>query len=297
MRRQGVKKAAIEISPDFVRLLVGEIEGHRFSAEVRRSRMIDIAGEAAEGGFQIENKVALVVMEYVEQAAQSNAKLTGVYFSSLLGESNGMKSLCSRVSRVSGVECIQLNPDDEARYIYRGCLNSRNRPPERLLVLRAAPPLNWIIGGTRTEMVECEEVDVDISAIGNRLINSKNGMDTLKKIHVSLCDKVSMLSVEFGVPLAATGAAASIASMMNLNMDEYDVNVIHSSRVKFTKIERILTSISNENPALRSRSFSEGTPAVNIGGMCLLKSVMDVLGARRVHVVESALLAGILLEH
>lgn len=291
------KKAVIEISPDFIRFLVGELEGKRLSAVLRNGRMNRLSISDRVSRFQTENQVSLAVLEYAEIARGMNAELCGVYFSALMGSSSAVKSLQERIRSISGAACTILDAEYEARCLFAGTLNSRSRPPERMLLLRIAPEQSWIIGGSRSGLQDSEIADVNAKSLGTRLMESENGPETLKKIHNNLCDRFSRLSAEFGVPLAAVGEAASIASMLNLRMDKYDVNVIHSSRVKFAKIDRILSSVANAPPAMRPGLLKGTGPyaAEAAGGLCMLRAIMENIGARRIMIAETALLAGILI--
>lgn len=304
--------ALIEISCDAIRFFVADIERGRPSSVARDISFYSLKMKGRD--FQNENKIALNISVFTQKAQALGAYSWKIYFSSRLKDYSHFISLKERLVGIAKagelkknkksqegaakVQMVQLEDEKEGFLMYKGGIMTKNRIPERSLVLRLFSEGCHMYMGNREKLEKSMTFGVNFQDIGNRLLNGKNGSEELKKQCHLFEKEFASYNISPEMPLIGQGEALSCVAMLNLQMPEYGINTVHGSRVKYQKFDQILRDIMQNDIHLR-RSFVFALSldeAIMMGQMCFIRSLMLYLGTKRILLSETPLLMGVMGE-
>ncbi|WP_327268549.1 Ppx/GppA family phosphatase [Streptomyces sp. NBC_01218] len=308
--------AAIDCGTNSIRLLVADVdpatgsftELDRRMRIVRLGQGVDRTGRLAPEALE---RTFAACREYAGVIGELGAGTVRFVATSASRDAENSADFVRGVHEILGVEPEVITGDQEAQLSFDGATTELHRDSGHGL---ASPYLVVDIGGGSTEFVLGDETvraarSVDIGCVRmteRHLVQDGARIDppTEARIAAIRADVEAALDLAAEtVPLteAATlvglaGTVTTIAAIA-LDLQEYDSEAIHHSRISLARVERITTSLLASTHADRAAipSMHPGRVDVIASGALILQALMRRTGAQEIVVSEHDILDGIAL--
>lgn len=245
----GLRRAAIDVGTNSVKLLIAEIHGN----EVRALDEASHQTRLGQGFYETRKlqptaivNTAEAVADYVEQAKRFACETIRVFSTSVAREAVNAAALVQAIEQQSGITLEIISGDQEAEWVFRGVLTDATLPAGPLLLLD--------VGGGSTEFIlgrgERRIFSQSFPLGSVRLMETFTISDppTAAELHAVtqnvrglLADQVAPIlmpvwqheisETSAQVQLVGTGGAATILARMAARLTTFDREVIEAARV------------------------------------------------------------------
>ncbi len=312
-----MRLASIDIGTNSTRLLVADCDGRR-TRTVERLMRITRLGEGVDKkhelvGEAMERTLA-ALREYAEVMDSQSRPRIGAVATSALRDCRNSAEFLDAAEQTIGVRPQVVTGALEAALSYVGAvsdLTSELTVDEGLLV--------FDIGGGSTELMTaiappsfplCDggwlrsrSVDVGCVRMSERYLSSDPpspiSIGRLESFLVAklkpAVSSVAPAGVKRAVGLAGT---VTTVSALKLGLEEYDTEAVHHSSVTRADVEEIFKKLAAVDVEERKRIMvvESGRADVIVGGVAVLRAVMDVSSIDELLVSEKDILDGIVLD-
>ncbi|MBN2167702.1 MAG: Ppx/GppA family phosphatase [Actinobacteria bacterium] len=313
--------ASIDIGTNSTRLLVADCDGS-MTGPVDRRMVITRLGEGVDktGSISPEasNRVAVVLEEYSRAIGQAGADRVIAAATSVVRDCSNAGELLERAEGIIGVQPLVLSGEAEGRISFLGAASDlkNERAGGKLLI--------FDIGGGSTELIvgNAPGADSDGACLLEEAMNSKTVSVNVGCVRMSerflKTDPPSPVSIgrmeshivnelkssvsslmsagdpATGIALAGT---ATTVSAINMGLDEYDAERIHHSSISRAEVESIFMQLASVGLEERKQvmGLEPGRADVIIGGMAVLRTIMDLCGLDEVMISEKDILDGLII--
>ena len=292
-----MRVAAIDLGTNSTRLLVADVEGGRL-AEVTRLLAITRLGEGVDVNRELLPapiaRVHTVLDGYAETANSLGAeRVLAVATSAVRDASNGREFLDGLVKR-NGWTTRLLNGEEEAETMFRGVTSDRSLDAETLMVDIGGGSTELLVGGP-AGVSFATSLQVGCVRLTERFLVSDpptEGEVGSAGAHVRTLLPALLAERAIGVAGTITTVAA-----IDLGLAAYDPARIHGHRVSRAAVDRALANLSALPLSARAQvpGLEPARAPVIVGGLVVLREVMERYGLAEIEASERDILHGIAL--
>lgn len=318
--KQPLKLASIDIGTNSTRLLVAECDGGRTETVDRRMVITRLGEGVDESGKLLPaamERTLAALGEYataIERLAPESVE--AVATSAVRDVSNG-KGFLDSAERVLGVRPKVLTGEREARLSYVGALS--DLAGELTGLSGDTCVLVFDIGGGSTELivgkagsrehglrgdaVVAESVNVGCVRMSERFLgNDPPSPLALGRMESKVVNEINsvtrrLLPEQPGLGVGLAGTVTTVSGI-NLGLEEYDTDSIHHSRLTRREVEEVFMELASV-PLLERRQamgLEADRADIIVGGIAVLRAVMDSAGLDEIIVSEKDILDGLVIE-
>jgi exopolyphosphatase/guanosine-5'-triphosphate,3'-diphosphate pyrophosphatase len=286
--------AAIDLGTNSTRLLVADVENDRLEEVVRRLTITRLGEGVDERRRLLPAPIARVrncLTDYRREAEELGATRVLAIATSAVRDAENGEAFLGEIEWSYGFTTRLLDGQEEAALMVRGVASGRDSLEDVLVV---------DIGGGSTELVlvssgrarSSTSLDVGCVRLTERFLRSdppSSGELEAAAAHVrSLLPELH--------PLDAIGVAGTVTTVATLDqgLEEYDPQLTHGYRLGRDAVERELRRLAacTLEERLRVPGIEPGRAPVIVGGLVVLREVLDAYGLAEIEVSERDILHG-----
>ncbi len=306
--RKSRRLAAIDVGTNSVRLLVADCDGNKTGTLARDMIITRLGAGVDAGGELLEEalcRTADAIQGFYEQAKALGPDARRIAATSALRDSVNKKVFLEVVSEATGMEPEVLSGEEEARLGFLGAVSDLTRK-----LKKSKKALVFDIGGGSTEiMVGGREIlgmwsrDVGCVRMSERFLES----DPPSSVQLARMESHIVTEVidplqqaqEYGFSLAV-GLAGTVTtiSAIKQGLPAYDSVKIHHSRINREEVEEIYRQLASQplEERMQVKGLEPARADVIVGGIAVLRTIMDLAGIDEVLVSEKDILDGLVLD-
>jgi exopolyphosphatase/guanosine-5'-triphosphate,3'-diphosphate pyrophosphatase len=301
-----VRRAAVDIGTNSVRLLVADVDGEESEARLtpldRRMRITRL-GQGVDETRRLHpdavDRTLAALREYrgaIEEHAATAVRATAT---SAARDATNRESLFGPATQILGVEPELLSGEEEARLSFLGATAGLAEPSPYLVVDIGGGSTEFVLGTAEPEGL----VSVDVGCVRlteQYLASDPPAPEELSAAVSAVRDHLADVERELpGASDAATliGVAGTVTTVaaVELGLPAYDPARIHHFRLTRAAAEDVFRTLATE-PADRRRQnpgLEAGRVDVIVGGAIILVTTLRVLGFDAMLVSEADILDGL----
>lgn len=287
--------AAIDLGTNSTRLLVADVEDGRLEEVVRRLTITRLGEGVDEQRRLLPAPIARVrncLDEYRRELEELGAERTLVVATSAVRDAENGEAFLGEIERRYGWTTRLLDGGEEAALTLRGVASGRDGLADGTLVVD--------IGGGSTELVLAADegtpssasLDVGCVRLTERFLRadppSRAELDAAAAYVRSLLPELR--------PRAAIGVAGTVTTVATLDqgLERYDPQRTHGYRIGREAVARELRRLASRTleERLRVPGIEPGRAPVIVGGLVVLREVLDAYGLPEIEVSERDILHG-----
>lgn len=317
--RDHLRLASLDLGTNSTRLLVADCDG-LVTETVDRRMVITRLGE----GVDETHRLSPVAVERTEAAISGFAEavkplapvaVAAAATSALRDCVNGEKFLDLAEGMIGSRPRI-LSGEEEARMSFLGAVSDL----AGLVPGEQGSVLVFDIGGGSTELiigdypgaVSGEELDLALRSVEvgcvrmtERFLRTSDppsplAVGRMESFVVARLKPVIEMLLRDREPALAVGLAGTVTTVsgVNLGLKEYDTDRIHHSRLTREEVERVFVSLAGVSIDERKRlmGLEPGRADIIVGGMAVLRVLMDIAGLDEILVSEKDILDGLVID-
>jgi exopolyphosphatase / guanosine-5'-triphosphate,3'-diphosphate pyrophosphatase len=287
--------AAVDLGTNSTRLLVADVEGGRLD-EIVRLLTITRLGEGVDERRRLLPvpiaRVRNTLAEYRRELEERGASRTLAIGTSAIRDAENGEAFLGEIEWSYGFETRLLDGEEEAAMMLRGVAAGRELPLEDVLLVD--------IGGGSTELVVSANggppamTSVDVGCVRTTERFLASDPPTPAELDAAAADVRSVLP-----PYTARGAigvAGTVTTLatLDLGLEEYDPKLTHGHRIPRASVERELERLAALPLAERLRvpGIEPGRAPVIVGGLVVLREILDAYDLDEIEVSERDILHG-----
>lgn len=298
-------------------MLVADCDGFKTRTVDRRMIMTRL-GEGVDGSGRILPAAVERTQEALAGFASvmerlSPAEVAAAATSALRDGANGEEFL-ETAERLVGTRPVVLSGDEEARLSFDGAVSDIDEPAEGHILV-------FDIGGGSTELIvgrppargeppadseiSVRSVDVGCVRMSERFLKKADppspiAIGRMESFIVSVLKPVlDRLSAgkELGLAVGLAGTVTTAAGM-KLGLSEYETEKIHHSHLTREDVEGIFVRLARVPLEQRRQvmGLEQERADIIVGGVAVLRVIMDLCGAEEILVSEKDILDGLVLD-
>lgn len=288
--------AAIDLGTNSTRLLVADVEDGQVEEVVRRL-VITRLGEGVDArGRLLPVPIARVracLRDFRRELEALGATRTLAVATSAVRDADNGEAFLGEIEWSYGFRTRLLDGEEEAELMVRGVASGRQEPlPPGTLVVD--------IGGGSTELVLVTEddqptacsLDVGCVRLTERFLRSDPPTEEeLAAASAHVRSLLPRLAARAAIGVAGT---VTTAATLDQGLAEYDPRRTHGYRIPRSSIERELGRLSaiTNDERLRVRGMEPGRAPVIVGGLVVLREILDAYDLDEIEVSERDILHG-----
>ena len=298
-----MRVAAIDLGTNSTRLVVADVEDDELVVNHHKVRVTEVVrrleitrlGEGVDELGQLQPKpvarVHRVLDRYVAEAEALGAEhVLAVATSAVRDARNGTEFLAGLEQRY-GFATRLLDGREEAETTFRGITSDRTLERETLVVDIGGGSTELLVGGP-----EGIAFAASLQAGGVRLTERfLHGDPPLPAELAAAAAHVRALLPALAVT-AAIGVAGTVTTVatIDLELDEHDVERVHGHRVPRSVVEHVMDELAALPLDERKhvRGLEPARAPVIVGGLVVLREVMDTYGLEEIEASERDILHG-----
>ena len=288
-----MRVAAIDLGTNTTRLLVADVDDGRVDEVVRRTAITRL-GEGVDERRRLLPlpiaRVRNVLSDYRREAESLGAERALLVATSAVRDAENGEAFLGEIEWSYGFTTRELTGDEEATLTLRGISTDRALDSTTLVV---------DIGGGSTELVLGDErTSLDVGAV--RLTERFLATDPPTRDELDACATAVRDVLPPLGPSAAVGVAGTITSVaaLDLGLDVYDREQVHGHRIPRAGVDRQLERLATLPLAQRREvpALEPGRAPVIVGGVVILREILDRYGLDEIEASERDILDGAALE-
>lgn len=314
--------ASFDLGTNSTRLLVAETDGAT-TRTLERDMVITRLGEGVDETRRLApaavERTEVALLRFVESMRPHGPSGIAAAATSVLRDSGNGEKFLDRAEEMLGTRPRVLAGFEEARLSFLGaCSDLEGRVPGG-----AGKVLVFDIGGGSTEVVlgdyaftatgptptaaelRLQSVDVGCVRMSERFLRASDppspvAVGRMESFIVSRLKPVMETLLHDTDVALAVGLAGTVTTVSGINqgLREYDTERIHHSRLTRAEVEdtfRRLASVAIEERK-EAMGLEPGRADVIVGGMAVLRAIMDLAGQSDILVSEKDILDGLILD-
>lgn len=287
-----IRVASVDLGTNSTRLLVADVDDGRLAEVVRRLTITRLGEGVDERRRLLPAPIARVrncLSDYRREAEELGATRVLAIATSAVRDAENGEAFLGEIEWSYGFTTRMLDGEEEAAMMLRGVASGRERIDGTLVV---------DIGGGSTELVLASgatsftSLDVGCVRLTERFLRSDPpAADELAAAAQHVRSLLPMLE-----PRVAIGVAGTVTTVATLDqgLEEYDPQQTHGYRVGREAVERELRRLAARTveERLRIPGIEPGRAPVIVGGLVVLREVMNAYGLAEIEVSERDILHG-----
>jgi exopolyphosphatase/guanosine-5'-triphosphate,3'-diphosphate pyrophosphatase len=294
-----VRVAAIDLGTNSTRLLVADVVDGRLN-EVTRRLTITRLGEGVDERRRLLPapiaRVRNVLTEYRREAERLGAERTLAIATSAVRDAENGEAFLGEVEWSYGFATRLLTGDEEARLTYRGISSGRAVDGETVIVDIGGGSTELVVGGSDGLRFH-DSLDLGCVRLTERFLHSDPPLFVELRTCASAVGALLAERVPDSLrPATAIGVAGTVTSLaaLDLGLTEYDATRVHGHVVSRRAVEEQLARLAAV-PVAQRRAIPPLEPErapVIVGGVVILREILDHFGLDGIEASERDILAG-----
>ena len=295
--------AALDCGTNSTRLLITTQEGEPLAREMTITRLGQ--GVDADGSLREEaiDRVLVALGRYKALMISHDVGHARMACTSAVRDASNGSDFLQRASNVIGAPAELLLGEEEAQLSFAGATADLEEQDGPLLVVD--------IGGGSTELVlsttsGLESVSLQLGCVRltERCLQSEPpSQSELTATQEAISEEFSRIagslpSLSVKAPPMVIGLAGTVASVVLLEraMTVYERDLVHHQVITVAMIEKWINTLSNESVAVRRTlpGMEPGQADVLLGGLLVLRRVLDYVGVSSLLTSEADILDGLI---
>ena len=293
-----MRVAAIDMGTNSTRLLVADAEHGRITEVVRRLTITRLGEGVDASGRLLPAAIGRVrdcLDRYREEIQSLRAARTLAVATSAVRDAANGEELLFDLSRDFDIATRLLDGREEAELTFRGVTSERGLDRETLVIDIGGGSTELLVGGPGG-VSSSTSLQLGCVRVTERFLHSDPpAPDEL----AAAAEHIRLLLPALDVP-AAIGVAGTITTVaaIDLGLAEYDASRIHGHRISRGAADRVLTDLAAHPLADRERvpGLEPARAPVIVGGLVVLREVMERYGLEELEASERDILHGAALE-
>lgn len=285
-----MKKAAIDIGSNSVRMLIGEVkEGKVYVLEqhLRTTRL----GKTAKGGYlnnQAVGRTLDVLVEFKAVLEKYNLQSNPITVATSAVREAADKEDFRRLIKTSlGWNLQILSGEDEARFSYIGAA---------AVIKENAAVVD--VGGGSTELIYSENGKIYGQSVPVGAVRLHNG-EVNKNEFIRMLQPLKNLYAKSEEPLVLVGVGGTVTSVaaMKNNLTEYTREAVNGTVITEGDLQSFYTEISamSDYEVLKKYPLLKNREDIICDGILIYMAIFQLLGCKRIIAADSGILDGLLL--
>lgn len=293
--------AAIDIGTNSLRLLIGCIKENKV-IRVLTDRIVILLGKNIGGKRTITSKDIEKSIKYLlifkEICKKYNVNKISAVGTSILRDAKNSEEFIREIKEKVGLDIRVISGNEEAELTLKGVLSGLSSPPKH-------PVLIVDIGGGSTEWIYINKdtmnrgsIDIGSMRLFDMFIKKdppiEFELDSLKKyINRELLKIPTFGKIETFI---ATGGTATSVASIDMQLERYESDMIHSHSLSLESLKRIYSGIVKLSRSERTKIKGLETERVDIiiPGMAILITIMERINCNSVLISDHGILEGVL---
>ncbi|MDD5448871.1 MAG: Ppx/GppA phosphatase family protein [Actinomycetota bacterium] len=311
--------ASIDVGTNSTRMLVADCDGF-VTKTIDRRMVITRLGKAVDGTGKLDSeaieRTLSVLSEYARLLSSHKPERVSVAATSALRDSANAGDFVSRAGEITGSEVEILPGEEEARLSFLGAVS--NLPRGKVGSRGKREIFVFDIGGGSTELIvgnlprkrsrllyeepRVRSIQVGCVRMSERFLKgdppSPLALGRMESYLVSTL-KPALDSLFQGKPSLVVGLAGTVTTVaaIKLGLTEYNSEAIHHSFLLREEVEEIYRKLASVPLSDRKKimGLEPERADIIVGGIAVLRAVMDLARVSEILVSEKDILDGLIL--
>jgi exopolyphosphatase / guanosine-5'-triphosphate,3'-diphosphate pyrophosphatase len=290
-----MRVGAVDLGTNSTRLLVADVDGAAVTEVVRRLAITRL-GEGVDQTHELAPtavaRVHAVLDGYAREAADLGAvRVLAVATSAVRDAANGPAFLAGLESRYGWATRL-LDGEAEAETTFRGVTSGRGAlEPDTLLVDIGGGSTELLVGGPGG-VSSAVSLQVGCVRLTERFLASDPPAPA--ELEAAAAHVRTLLPALAAAAVIGVAGTITTVAAIDLGLAEYDPARIHGHRITRVAVARVLADLAAMSLAEREnvRGLEPARAAVIVGGLVVLREVMERYGLEEIEASERDILHG-----
>ena len=299
--------AAVDVGTNTIRLLIGCVKNGKVIREVSKRYITRLGRNLLETGV-LHQKSILNSIEFIinikDTCENCHVKHIVAVGTSAVREALNSQDFLSLVEEKTGIEINVITGEMEADLTLTGIMNDA--------IFTGVASIIIDIGGGSTEWVYSEKlkpINMGSIPIGAVKLKEKyvkhdpplpSELESVRNYIHEIADPIfKTFAGDPSVTLTATGGTATAIASIDLGLEQYNGDIIHSHKVTISSLSELYNSLSviPYNKRTEFKGMEPERADIIIPGMLILMCIMETLQSDGVIMSDHGLLEGLILKH
>jgi exopolyphosphatase/guanosine-5'-triphosphate,3'-diphosphate pyrophosphatase len=296
--------AVVDVGTNSVKFHIGELgRDGAWTTVVDRAEVTRLGEGLAESGrFDDEamERTIEAIAAMADEARRQGVEATAAVGTAGLRMAANSEGFVANVRDRGGVEIEVISGEEEARLAYLAARSSLRLEPGSIAVFDSGGGSTQFTFGHGDHVDEQFSVDVGAVRLTDRFgLSGAVDEDRLAEVFEAIGGELSALtSRPTPEHLAGMGGTATNLAAVNLGLETYDPDAVHGTVLDRKEIDRQVELYRTRDADERQKivGLQPKRAEVILAGACIVRTVLDELGADSVTVCDRGLRHGLLVE-
>jgi exopolyphosphatase/guanosine-5'-triphosphate,3'-diphosphate pyrophosphatase len=300
-----VRVCTVDIGTNSVRALVADVTPPGRIEVLRREGTITRLGQKLSGAGRLLEpaieRTATAVHQIILRARRLGAKRFKLVATSAARNASNAGALTERIRELSGLDVEIISGMEEAKYVCHGAVSSLDIAPSHVLFAD--------IGGGSTELISLRQgkkpvlgsVEVGAVFVTERFIDHDPPLENeLSSVLAHTAEELreTLADLPPGAhELIGLGGTITTVPPILMEMEKYDASRVHNYVITMSDVDTVLRQLSHLPLMMREdvKGLEPQRADIIIGGLLVLKALMEVSGFEKLRVSDRGILFGLAL--
>ncbi len=300
-----MRVCTVDIGTNSVRALVADVTPPSRIEVLRREGNITRLGQKLSGSGRLADaaieRTATAVHQIILRARRLGPERFKLVATSAARNAANADALIERIRDLTGLEAEIISGTEEAKYVCRGAVNSLDITPSHVLFAD--------IGGGSTELISLRQgeepvlgsVEVGAVFVTERFIHHDPPLESeLSSVLAHAAEELreTLDNLPTGAQeLIGLGGTITTVPPILMEMEKYNASRVHNYVITMNDVDAVLRQLSHLPLMMRVdvKGLEPQRADIIVGGLLVLKTLMEVSGFRKLRVSDRGILFGLAL--
>ena len=293
--------AAIDCGTNSIRLLVADITGDNFKEVLRTMEIVRLGqGVDQNKAFNPDaiNRTLNAVRLFKDQIASTGVEKIRFCATSATRDATNRNLFIDGVRDILGIEVEVIPGEEEAELSFIGATKELRQSDSPFLVVDiGGGSTEFVFGGQKVDFAK--SVNIGCVRMSERHLNTQPPSmaqiaQAIVDIDIAIAQAAAVVPITTAKTLVAVAGTATTVAAAALELNDYDRQMIHLSRVSASNVHKVAASFQSMNKdQIASLGFMHpGRVDVITAGSLVLSRIMAATGASEFVASESDILDG-----
>jgi exopolyphosphatase/guanosine-5'-triphosphate,3'-diphosphate pyrophosphatase len=293
--------AAIDCGTNSIRLLVADITGDNFKEVLRTMEIVRLGqGVDQNKAFNPDaiDRTLNVVRLFKDQIASKGVEKIRFCATSATRDATNRNLFIDGVRDILGIEVEVIPGEEEAELSFIGATKELRQSDSPFLVVDiGGGSTEFVFGGQKVDFAK--SVNIGCVRMSERHLNTQPPSmaqiaQAIVDIDIAIAQAAAVVPITTAKTLVAVAGTATTVAAAALELNDYDRQMIHLSRVSASNVHKVAASFQSMNKdQIASLGFMHpGRVDVITAGSLVLSRIMAATGASEFVASESDILDG-----
>ena len=293
--------AAVDCGTNSIRLLIADITGDNFKEVLRTMEIVRLGqGVDQNKAFNPDaiNRTLNAVRLFKDQIASTGVEKIRFCATSATRDATNRNLFIDGVRDILGIEVEVIPGEEEAELSFIGATKELRQSDSPFLVVDiGGGSTEFVFGGQKVDFAK--SVNIGCVRMSERHLNTQPPSmaqiaQAIVDIDIAIAQAAAVVPITTAKTLVAVAGTATTVAAAALELNDYDRQMIHLSRVSASNVHKVAASFQSMNKdQIASLGFMHpGRVDVITAGSLVLSRIMAATGASEFVASESDILDG-----